>query len=227
MLGASNASYCESANAKYKCELAYGEIGLTLSSKFDSAKPYNSGSVLLVPNKNIIIAVFRGTEFSSWSNLVQDVQSIDKQSLASGLAEFKPPAGVNAGKVGKGFVDAYSSIRSQFFGAMKKALKELAQANYNNQTKPKLIITGHSLGGALASDAAADLKFNTANSSVGESMASVEVWTFESPRPGDVDFALASQQHMTANQWHIENYFDLIPKLPGVDEGFAHPARYV
>jgi predicted lipase len=181
----------------------------------------------LVPNKNIIIAVFRGTEFSSWSNLVQDVQSIDKQSLASGLAEFKPPAGVNVGKVGKGFVDAYSSIRSQFFGAMKKALKELAQANYNNQTKPKLIITGHSLGGAIASVAAADLKFNTANSSVGESMASVEVWTFESPRPGDVDFALASQQHMTANQWHIENYFDLIPKLPGVDEGFAHPARYV
>jgi hypothetical protein len=124
-------------------------------------------------------------------------------------------------------LDAYQGLRAGFFSALEKAQRQLRVLGQGGgvSNKPKLMITGHSLGGAIASIAAMDLKFNSVNASVLEGFASLAVWTFESPRPGDPHFSATLTNNVTSDMWTVENYFDLIPDLPGEDVGFMHPLR--
>jgi hypothetical protein len=70
-----------------------------------------------------------------------------------------------------------------------------------------LVITGHSLGGALATLLALDVAANTA---LGKNLAA---WTFASPRTGDPSFADTYNQ-VVPNTVRIANRMDLVPKLP-------------
>jgi hypothetical protein len=235
LLGAANASYCESDNAAYTCAEAFGELGLTVSSKVDCNVTENSVSVLLHPARNAIVVAFRGTEFADWNNLVQDLSAITTVDIASSLSGWAPlPPGVDAGRVGAGFVSGYASLRDGLFAALQKALRQLEREASRREggaarpllAKPKLLLTGHSLGGALAQVAAADITFNQPNgSAVLAAVSSLGLWTFESPRPGDEAFAAFSAEYCFAggDRWTVEDYFDPIPKLPAQSLGFAHP----
>jgi len=69
-----------------------------------------------------------------------------------------------------------------------------------------LFITGHSLGGALATLAAIDIATNT-------TFASPTVYTFGAPRVGDPPFVKAYNCTVPIH-WRIQNKFDIVPHLP-------------
>jgi hypothetical protein len=213
MLGASNATYCESKTGSYNCTLAFGAIGLTtVGGKFENETTYDAGMVST--KGNAVVAAFRGTE-PTWANLVQDLKSISKVNFD--LLPGVDSGSVNTGQVGSGFFDGYLAIRDDFHERLQKAV---ALTNCSNAER-KLYITGHSLGGAIALIAAMDLKYNTQMSTLWSAFSSVTVYTFETPRAGNTDFAAAFKT-VTSDVWEVQNYFDVIPHTPPQSAGFEH-----
>ncbi|MFX3634450.1 MAG: lipase family protein [Candidatus Pristimantibacillus sp.] len=101
----------------------------------------------------------------------------------------------NSGQTHKGFTDIYTSARSQIL-----ALVDKLPAN-----KP-LFITGHSLGGALATLAALDIANHT-------KITSPIVYTFGAPRVGDPKFVRV-YNNAIATHWRFQNEYDIVPHLP-------------
>lgn len=101
----------------------------------------------------------------------------------------------NAGLTHKGFTDIYMSARTQII----EIINQLPQGR-------PLFITGHSLGGALATLAALDLANNT-------SFIDPIVYTYGAPRVGDPKFA-SSYNASIGTHWRFQNEFDIVPHLP-------------
>ena len=68
-----------------------------------------------------------------------------------------------------------------------------------------MVVTGHSLGGALATLLVADLSANTA--------LQPQAWTFASPKVGDATFA-ARYGSLSTVSWRIHNLVDVVPYFP-------------
>lgn len=112
------------------------------------------------------------------------------------IAQQKPcPLIENAGYTHKGFTDIYMTLRPAIF----------AQLQLIDSDKP-LFITGHSLGGALATLAALDIAHN---SPYGPPI----VYTFGAPRIGDPSFVKAYNYSVPIH-WRIQNKYDIVPHLP-------------
>jgi triacylglycerol lipase len=94
------------------------------------------------------------------------------------------------GNVEKGFSDIY--------GQVSNAVKGFAPAGAN------VFVTGHSLGGALAVLATADLKM---------SGWSPVMYSFAGPRTGDLGFA-ASFNREVPSAWRVVNTEDLVTTVP-------------
>lgn len=107
--------------------------------------------------------------------------------------EFTPIE--NAGNTHKGFTDIYLSLREQIFQLLALIPPELP-----------LFITGHSLGGALATLAAVDIATNTI-------FSSPIVYTFGAPRVGDPSF-VKYYNYTVPIHWRIQNKYDIVPHLP-------------
>jgi len=86
----------------------------------------------------------------------------------------------DGGKVAQGFYDIYKSIGT-------------------------LVVTGHSLGGALATLLVTELSATTE--------LKPQAWTFASPRVGDAIFAARYGQLSTVS-WRIYNQVDVVPYFP-------------
>ncbi|MFY4777290.1 lipase family protein [Metabacillus sp. RGM 3146] len=101
----------------------------------------------------------------------------------------------DAGKVHKGFLSIYESCRETVMEALKAV-----------PSHKQLLITGHSLGAALATLCALDVYENT-------DFPSPLMYTFGGPRVGDQSFVNVFQQ--TAIQYlRFVNLSDLVPLLP-------------
>lgn len=100
-----------------------------------------------------------------------------------------------AGGTHKGFTDIYMSARDQVYSL-------LAQLPVDRP----LFITGHSLGGALATLAALDIASNSP-------FTAPVVYTFGAPRVGDPDFVRA-YNYTVPYHWRVQNEFDIVPHLP-------------
>lgn len=101
----------------------------------------------------------------------------------------------NTGLTHKGFTDIYMSARSQILDIMKQLPPD----------RP-LFITGHSLGGALATLASLDLANNSP-------FTAPIVYTFGAPRVGDPKF-VNNYNSTVATHWRFQNEFDIVPHLP-------------
>uniref|UniRef100_A0A915EPU8 Fungal lipase-like domain-containing protein n=1 Tax=Ditylenchus dipsaci TaxID=166011 RepID=A0A915EPU8_9BILA len=144
------------------------------------------------PDKAIIVS-FRGTNtFSQLS--VEISQTALKKQMDS-------PIG---GKVGYYFADVFQKL--WFNNSMGQDLESLQKAYPNYD----LWMTGHSLGGALASLAAAQIvadgKFD---------VSKIKLYTFGQPRTGDADYANALDAHLLAeNTYRITHSRDPVVHLP-------------
>lgn len=84
------------------------------------------------------------------------------------------------GKIHSGFLNRYKDNRS----SMLDVLQMVLDAHNKSIEDVSLLFTGHSLGGALATIAATDIKQNFA-----QNVRDINLVTFSSPRVGNQDFA--------------------------------------
>ncbi|XP_030473875.2 lipase-like [Syzygium oleosum] len=140
---------------------------------------------------NAIVIAFRGTHGNSIQNWVEDL--FWKQ------LDLNYP-GMPDAMVHHGFYSAYhnTTIRPGILNAVERA-KELYGAI-------NIMVTGHSMGGAMASFCALDLKVNCL-------AQSVQVITFGQPRIGNAVFASYYSQ-LVPNSFRVTNGHDIVPHLP-------------
>jgi len=163
---------------------------------WDSVTMFSQGGtecyVLTCP-KNYVV-VFRGTEPTSWEDIKADA------NIRKSKREWMPDdnkSGVGSkGKVHTGFRKALNDIWGDLWNHYKK----------NGQGK-QLVVTGHSLGAALATlytDRIDDEK-------------SV-CYTYGSPRVGNKQLI----NNMNFNCYRIRNNNDIVTKVPPEIVGFSH-----
>lgn len=167
----------------------FAPLGLEVCQKLVD-KPAGTAGVVLA-NEDLIVIVFRGTE-----NLLDWLTN-----LRVGWTELQ--GGV---RVHRGFFKAYKPVRTALFDKVHELLK----------AKPRPVyITGHSLGGALAVMATAELA-NHDEVVVRDSIAAC--YTFGCPKAGDRLF----DQFVKVPLYRITNGVDIVPALPPVLSGYKH-----
>ncbi|KAI9123061.1 hypothetical protein K1719_005950 [Acacia pycnantha] len=138
-----------------------------------------------------IIIAFRGTQESSIQNWVEDL--FWKQ------LDINYP-GMSDAMVHLGFYHAYHNTTLR--PAILKAL-ERAKRVYGDT---KIIVTGHSMGGAMASFCGLDLVVN-------QNAKDVQVMTFGQPRVGNAAFA-SYYSKLVPNTIRVTKGHDMVPHLP-------------
>lgn len=104
-----------------------------------------------------------------------------------------------------GFVELYLSIRPLILDATMRAA---AEAEEEQASAPVVCVTGHSLGGALATLFAADVAAN-----LPQLHRRMCVYSYGSPRVGDENFARLFDASVPRS-FRCRNKLDLVPRLP-------------
>ena len=107
------------------------------------------------------------------------------------------------GIVHQGFLIAWDKLRDSILAGVSSALSGAG-------TVTRLLITGHSLGAALAVLCAAEF-----------AQAQPLMYTFAGPRVGFPDFA-DKYDTLVPETYRIVNKWDIVPHLPSLLEGFKH-----
>lgn len=146
------------------------------------------GFVGVDPSKSQVVLSFRGSQsIRNWiANL--DISMDDCDDL---------PVGDDSDcQIHSGFNDAWNQVKDSVYTFIANA-----SSTYPNHT---LIVTGHSLGGAVGTIAAANLR------AMGYPC---DLYTFGSPRVGNEDFVnfVGSQE---GNEFRVTNADDPVPRLP-------------
>lgn len=139
----------------------------------------------LARRKDECLLIFRGT--------IQDSEWLRDFDLVQVPCPFQPRPGIHNGSVHRGFARVYSALRP-------------LPIDLRSHLRPgKLIIAGHSLGGALAILAALELH-----------ALEPRVYVFGTPRVGDGVFA-AAVNRLAPLLWRVENVWDPIIDTPAED----------
>jgi len=133
---------------------------------------------------------FRGTQTNKPIDWIRD-------------AQFLPRQGEYGAKVHSGFYTALDEVWDDVSAALAG-------------TDP-VVLTGHSLGAALATLAAARLE---------DSGQSIEgVFTFGQPRTGQREFATEFNRRLGAITYRFINHIDLVTRVPLLIQGYRHVGR--
>lgn len=108
-------------------------------------------------------------------------------------------------------------LRNSRYYARNRSVEDLHDKDLT--MAPTVYLAGHSLGGALATMAALDLRINL-------KLPDVRVISFGSPRVGNAVFAKWFDRHVGPH-WRFTHNRDIVPSLPPVYMGFRHGAREI
>jgi len=171
----SNVAYYEGDALKDVCKLR------GFSSKLIDK---NGAQVLVAKNSTDIWFAFRGTEPTKFNDIAADLKITKNKAVAGG-------------KVHSGFQEEINEV----YPAICKELK-----NNSSLKKPKTIyITGHSLGGAMATILATRIDAKC-------------LYTFGSPRVGGKQFV----KELNCKHHRFVNNNDIVTKVPLKIMGFVH-----
>ena len=189
-----------------------------LDTEFAEEKDVPFGFVASEPGSDNVYVIFRGTKrFVEWFKdvnvqLVSYKNSRDRNDerveiddeIAEGVVQ-RHQSSIIIPNIDNDFGFVTAGFRGIYVGLREKLIDTLRQKPQNS----KIFVTGHSLGGALATLAIPDILKNThfTNSE------GVELYTFASPRCGDRHFA-ASFQKLGVQHWRIANTEDFVTMLP-------------
>ncbi|KAI3886502.1 hypothetical protein MKX03_036001 [Papaver bracteatum] len=164
--------------------------------------------------KRLIIA-FRGTEQVRWKDLRTDLM----------LA----PAGLNPERIGgdfkqeiqvhSGFLSAYDSVRNKLMSIIKLSIG-FEDDSVEGEPKWHIYVTGHSLGGALATLLALEL---SSSQMAKHGAIYMTMYNFGSPRVGNRRFVDIYNEKVK-DSWRIVNHRDIIPTIPRL-MGYCHVAQ--
>jgi triacylglycerol lipase len=155
------------------------------------------GWVCVDTTRSRLIVAFRGTEFlHDWFDNFDFIP-----------APYGPIPG--RGTVHQGFQLLYYSIRASL----------RALVGDNAPRCKELLITGHSLGGALCALAAPDLLNDN------PTLAPL-VYTWAEPRVGHGDFVTMYNTHVNVS-YRLANVWDVVPHLPPDIAGYEHEGNQV
>lgn len=161
-----------------------------------------------------IYIVFRGSENRiDWDtnfNLEQEVvkfqQNVLPEKVVGDREQVYPyeEESSSGAKMHRGFASAYMSVREQIHNYLK------------NHAASSLTVTGHSLGGALATLCAVDLQYNFSNK-----IKNLDIYTFGTPRVGNNGFR-ESFNRRVPNSYRFVYGMDIVPALPRPWQGYRH-----
>merc|ERR1711907_13802 len=109
-----------------------------------------------------------------------------------------------------GFWNAWQYLAEPVLAAIQSIQQSHSGAN--------VVLTGHSLGAAIAADAALDLRLNHG--------LKTSVVNFGSPRAGDSGFHILMKEEVPSF-WRVTHAKDLVPHVPPEHWGFYHAATEV
>ncbi len=165
----------------------------------DSGPNLHFGWVCADTAKNILIVTIRGTEYlAEW---LKDFDFIG--------TPYQPVPG--RGTVHQGFQIVYYSIRANLLGIIQEARTAYPALK-------TILVTGHSLGAAVAGLAAPDLITSAA-----KGLGPI-VYTFAEPRVGHHDYAVFFNSVIDVC-YRITNFWDVVPNLPPLLALYEHEGQ--
>ncbi|PCJ15472.1 MAG: lipase [Candidatus Cloacimonadota bacterium] len=154
----------------------------------------NSAQAVIIEHNNYICFAFRGTdELVDW---------LDNADIRSEKQLF--------GKFHKGFWNSTLDLWDSMWKHYKKLL---------SQKKRPLFLTGHSLGGALATIATAKLVY--------DDLPFTSVYTFGQPRAVDRTACRILNTEAKERYFRFQNNNDIVTRVPPRLAGFSHVGTYL
>ncbi|GFR45731.1 hypothetical protein Agub_g7147 [Astrephomene gubernaculifera] len=161
-------------------------------------------------SKTVVLS-FRGTETSQWKDIFSDLNLFQIQPKS--LKPKNPKITVH-----KGFLAAYESIRETITALLETVLNGSCNGCSSNGSNWRILVTGHSLGGALATLASYDLKLRDAT-------RDITCYTYGAPRVGNKAFA-EEYNSLVPHTFRVTNKYDIVASVPRVAE-YTHVGRPV
>ena len=180
----------ESGSAQTRAELA--SVGFDRYVALDN--PFVGTQGFVAGSREAVIVAMRGSV--DWIDYLVDFHFFLQPGAPWGFA----------GRVHSGFANALSSV----WGELERAVTEMTREGQ------VVWLTGHSMGGALATLAAARL--------VGLGVRLGPLYTFAAPRPGDEELCREVSDRLQGELVRVVHGNDLVPRLPptsGAAESFS------
>lgn len=185
----------------------------TITPNFiDQTDTDTQGALIADTGGSTTYIVFRGSEkqtdwdtnFDFEQEVVEFRQEVIQEQIVQEREQVYPYKGgsQSGAKMHRGFAEAYLSVRPQIHNYLK-----------SNPTQ-NVTVTGHSLGGALATLCAVDIQYNFAN-------LAIEIYTFGAPRVGNDGFR-ESFNRRVPNSYRLIYGMDIVPALPRTWQGYRH-----
>lgn len=192
------AAYCADNKVQgWKCEVCRiaplnnvlpETVHVFQASNANALNTFGYAGIMSLPNMGYFIFVsFRGTN-DVWNWFADLDFRMDDDDVIPGL-------------IHNGFQEGYGNLALDVRATVQNLRKQC--------TNCKVVFTGHSLGGALATVAAAD---HIASNAV--PYDDMLVYTFGSPRVGNAEFANWFDSYMKGGAWRIVHFLDIVPRVP-------------
>ncbi|MEY4616828.1 MAG: hypothetical protein RJB66_1788 [Pseudomonadota bacterium] len=170
---------------------------------------------LWLDGPNALMLAFRGTEIDNPIDWVTDL-STSMPHRQKSLPFWKR-------QVHKGFLSAYTALSQWLFEEIDDFI-----ARYPNASQTPVFITGHSMGGAIATIVTAALLERNLNVSPHQRLNIKALYTFGSPRVGSqifTEYFQALQRTQGVGVYRIVNKNDIVTKAPCFD--YRHLGTHV
>lgn len=198
-LSLAKAAYLIYEDTGYVREISYHRWGIRNLEDFKYFDSHDRDTqAFMFKTDQFIVLAFRGSqELKDWrTNFSTRLKQFSIKTTMEPLEEdWTPPRG----QVHRGFQAAWNSVEDQ-------VLQQIEKWNVGRSAQMPLLLTGHSLGGALATVSAASLikrKFNIQG-----------VYTFGQPRVGDWIFATEISSLLKGKVFRFVNNNDIVPHIP-------------
>ena len=189
-------TYCVSSPDQWKC------ITCDSSIKLDYVVEDNGVRALQGYDSNTqsLFIAFRGSvNIQNWIDNIQ-------------ISKINPYSDNSIG-VEKGFYKAYNYVKPDLFDNLSLLAKKYGTRN--------ILITGHSLGAAMATLMTYDIIILFPTYTV------THLVTFGSPRVGNHEFVQSFNQRYSNVYYRITHYYDMVPHVPEEFMGYSHVSNEI